>query len=153
MNRATEISLLLIFAILLSSIFVAPAFAIVPQVQNEAVTNSTGNIILNVTVFHTPEQLSPPHYVDLIQVNVDGTTYNFTVEVQPTTTFTIQCDLGPIHGTPTAKVTAHCNVDGGSSPSEIQIPEFPLPIMLLTLVLALSVVVVILRKTKLKINK
>jgi hypothetical protein len=108
-----------------SSIFivsVAPVEAIVPQVQDVIVWNNGGDTILNITVHHTP--VTVLHHVDRIEVDVDGSITNYPVD-QPSTTFIFQANLGQITGTPSARVRAHCTVDGWSIWFEtLQIPEF-----------------------------
>jgi len=154
LNIPTKTPYILFFVvpILLSVSFVTPVFAIVPQVTSVVVWNSGGDTILNVTVFHDPE--TSLHHVDEIEVDVSGNIQSFPVEVQPTTTFTIPCNLGPIEGTPSAKVRAHCTVDGWNSWSEpFQIPEFSLPILLLTLTLVTSLAIFTFRKIKSDVNK
>jgi len=131
---------------------VTPVSAIVPEVQNVVVWNSGGDTILNVTVYHDPQ--TTIHHVDAIEVDISGDIQSFPVGVQPTTTFIIPCNLGPIEGTPSARVRAHCTVDGYNSWSEpFQVPEFSLPVLLLTLVLITSLAIFVLRKTKSNIRK
>jgi len=154
LSRLKELSYIVILGIsvLLSVSFVTPSFAIIPVLTDVDVWNSGGDTILNVTVFHSPED--PSHHVDLIQVDIEGNIQNFTVVVQPTTTFTIPCNLGPIEGTPSARVRVRCTVDGYNSWSEpFEVPEFSLPVLLLTLVLVTSLAVFVLRKTKSNICK
>jgi len=153
-SRLNKLSytMILIISVFLCVSFVTPVFAIVPQVTDVVVWNSGGDTILNVTVFHDPE--TSLHHVDMIEVDVSGNIQSFPVEVQPTTTFTIPCNLGPIEGTPSARVRAHCTVDGWNSWSELlQIPEFSLPVLLLTLILIASLAFFALRKIKSDVHK
>lgn len=153
MKKTNKLSyiLFLIISVLLYLSFAKPVFAIVPQVTDVVVWNSGGDTILNVTVYHSP--VTPSHYVDVIEVDVDGNIQSFPVE-QPTTTFTTPCNLGPIEGTPSARARAHCTVDGWSSWSEpIQIPEFSLSVLLLTLTLVTLFAVSVFRKIKLDTRK
>jgi hypothetical protein len=154
LNRKNKPSTILILAIsiLLSVSFAKPVSAIIPQVTNVDVWNSGGNTILNVTVFHDPENTL--HHVDEIQVDVEGSIQTFPVEVQPTTTFTIPCNLGPIQGTPSTTIKAHCTVNGWSQThGPIEIPEFSPPALLLTLALATLSVVLVFRKISSDIHK
>lgn len=135
----SESARLLWFTIAVSSFSVcmfciASVEAIVPQVQDIIVQDSSGETILNVTVYHTP--VTSTHRVDRIEVDVAGSVTSFPV-VQSLTTFIVQPNLGQITGTPATRVRAHCTIDGWSSWSEtFQIPEFPswiiLPLFLIT---------------------
>jgi hypothetical protein len=139
--------LTLVISVLLIVSFATPVSAIVPQVTNVVVWNSGGDTILNVTVYHDPETSS--HYVDEIEVDVNGAVQSFQVAVQPTTTFTIPCNLGPIEGTPSATVRAHCTLHGWSSwYGPLEIPEFSLLVLLLTLTLVTSLAVFAFRKIR-----
>ncbi|MEM2118207.1 MAG: hypothetical protein QW386_04230 [Candidatus Bathyarchaeia archaeon] len=124
------------------------AFAGIPAVTNVIVWNDGGDTVLNVTVSHSPQSQTIPHYLDSIEVNVDGDIQTFTVNFRPETTFTVPCNLGPISGTPTATVRAHCNIDGyGSWYGPVQIPEFPNSLLPLMLLFTLSIAIMILHKT------
>ena len=154
MSRTNKPSyiLILVISVLLCLSFATPVFAIVPQVTDVIVWNSGGDTILNVTVYHTPE--TSLHHVNEIKVDVEGNIQTFPVEVQPTETFTIPCNLGPIEGTPSATVRAHCTVDGWSEVyGPIEIPEFSLPVLLLTLTLVTLLVVFVFRKIRSDVHK
>jgi hypothetical protein len=120
------------------------------------VYNDGVNTFLNVTVYHYPEETVTPYYVDIIRVTVEGNTTELHIGVQPLTpqnTFTVTYDLGPISGTPTALVEAHCIVDKWSSTNKsVQVPEFSLSAMLLTLAFAISLALVALHKAKPKVR-
>lgn len=127
----------LLLALLFVSIYgsvTKSAAAIIPQIQNVLVWESGGDVIVNVTVFHTP--VSPPtHYVSKIEVNVSGTNHVFEF-TQQTELFTFPCNIGPISGTPLAQVRAYCVFDLYSPWTDpIEIPEFQMPILLITLLL------------------
>lgn len=145
-------ALVFVVSFLLSVDYAAPAFAIVPQINSVVPYSSGGDAILNVTVYHYPE--ISLHYVDLVQVNVTGSVYNFTIGVQPLTpenTFIVSCNLGPISGTPTATIRAHCIYDGnGPWYGPILIPEFLHSMFLLISLLLVSLAVMVFRKTKIK---
>ncbi len=153
LSRLNKFSYILILgiSILLVVSFATPVFAIVPQVTDVVVWNSGGDTILNVTVYHTP--VTPSHHVDEIEVDVEGNIQSFPVE-QSTTTFTTPCNLGPIEGTPSAIVRAHCIVDDWSSWSDpIEVPEFSLPALLLALIIVTSLAVFALHKIRLDVHK
>jgi hypothetical protein len=120
-----------------------------PVVDSVIVFGSGGITKLNVTVSHSPQ--SPTHYLDFIEVNLNGTILTFPVSYRPENTFSVICNLGPITGNPTVTVRAHCNVDGYSQTSfgPIVVPEFQNPAMLLILLLVTSCIL-ILSKAKLR---
>jgi len=149
LNKFSRI-LFLVFLILLSSCLTKSATAIVPQVQNVVVYNDGVSTFLNVTIYHTPEDTS--HFVNTIRVTMGSNNTDLVISPQPLSpqdTFTITYDLGPISGTPTALVEAHCTVNGWSTVNKtIQVPEFSSPAMLLTLAFATSLALVALHKVK-----
>jgi len=151
LNKFSRI-LILVFSVLLSSYLTKSASAIVPEVRNVVVYDNGVSTFLNVTVYHYPEETTTPHYVDIIRVTVAGNTTELHIGVQPLTlqnTFTITYDMGPISGTPTALVEAHCIQNGWSSTNKtIQVPEFSLSAMLLTLAFATSLALVALHKAR-----
>lgn len=150
MRRANQASLLLVLIILGSTSlsFTQSAYAIVPVVQIVTVFDADGNTYLNVTVMHTPE--IEIHYVNLIEVIIDSNTTDLTIGVQqlrPDNTFVITYDVGPVTGTPTATVRAHCTFNGWSSSNWIgPIPEFSMMPLVLFLVTIASMTTIFLRK-------
>jgi hypothetical protein len=69
-------------------------------------------------------------------------------------TFAVPYDLGPVSGTTTITVQAHCNVHGWSIVNWTGvIPEFQLLVLLLMLVLTGSIAVLFSRKIKLCLRK
>jgi len=146
-------ALVFVIAILQSVECAGPVFAIIPEIYGAIPYSSGGDTILNVTVYHYPE--IGAHYVNLVQVNVTGSVYNFTIGVQPLTpenTFTVSCNLGQISGIPTATVRAHCTYNGnGLWYGPVLIPEFSHLTFLLISLLVVSLAVVAFRKTKVKV--
>jgi hypothetical protein len=145
--------LILTLAVLLSVGFAGQAFAIQPQVRNVVPYNVGGSTFLNVTVYHYPEDASIPHYVDKIEVTMGGNTTDMSIGVQTLSadnTFNVTYNLGPISGTPTITVRAHCIVNGWSTPYDWTgtVPEFPVPMLLIALALCASGVVYASRKMK-----
>jgi hypothetical protein len=150
MNRINQLSrvLILVLITLLSSSFAKPTRAIVPVIENVVVWQSGNDVIVNVTVSHSPVLIS--HRVNKIEVNVSGTNHVFNI-IQNTTTFTYPCNIGPIEGNPTAQVRAHCIVDFYSAwTAPIQIPEFQFPALLLTFILSTALATFALYKNKLR---
>jgi desulfoferrodoxin (superoxide reductase-like protein) len=83
---------------------------------------SDGKIRLEIT----HQSPSPNHYVDMIEVQVNGVTQQFSQQPQTTDPFTVELDLGTLQGTPEVKARAHCNIHGWSDWSQtIAVPEFP----------------------------
>jgi hypothetical protein len=115
--------------------------AIVPEIQEVVFWNNGENNMLNVTIYHTP--VTAFHYVDQIEVDIDGIISSYPVS-QPSVTFTAQINLGQIIGNPLGRTRAHCTIDGWNSWSSQQaIPELSLStIISLCLVGTLMVIVV-----------
>jgi hypothetical protein len=128
--------LLLVVSLSLCARFAETAVAIIPEITDVLVWESDGDVIINVTVYHTPVQTFPViHRVDRIEVNVSGTIHIFDL-TQTTETFTYPCNIGPVEGTPLAQVRVHCTQDGYCSWTEpFLIPEFQWLALLLTLTL------------------
>jgi desulfoferrodoxin (superoxide reductase-like protein) len=69
---------------------------------------------------------SAGHYVDMVEVQVAGTTRQFSLQPQSSDPFTVELDLGELQGTPDVRARAHCNLHGWSDWSQtIAVPEFP----------------------------
>lgn len=125
-----------------------PVFAPVPVVQNVVPHDVGGSTYLDITVLHSIE--IPSHYVNTIEVVLGSNTTDLTTGVQtlaPDGTFTVSYDLGPISGTPTITVKAHCIIDGPSITNWTgQVPEFTIPILMLILTFIASIAALALRK-------
>lgn len=137
--------MLLVFATI-AALQIRPVLALVPSVDAPVPWTSGTHTILNITVRH---EINPPgagHYVDYVEVDIDGTPHTINLEPpQPDHLFTIQYDMGEVTGTPTVKARAHCTVHGpsGYSPS-VQVPEFSFSQLLLILAI-ISIATVLLR--------
>lgn len=133
--KKTPITFLTILVFSVLTCLTRPVIAGYPVVNDVVVFEDAGNTMLNVTVFHSPQ--NPVHYLDFVEVDLNGTILTFPVDYRSETSFTVTCDLGPIVGTPTATVRAHCKIDGYSQSSfgPIVVPEFPMSSLLLILVL------------------
>jgi hypothetical protein len=152
MNKLLTITVCAILT-LLSMVFAKPAFAVVPEVRNVIPYPVDVSTYLNVTVYHTPE--IPSHYVNVIMVTLDTNSTSLTIDVQPLKsddTFNIQYDMGPISGTPTIHVEAHCLINGWSAEWIGPIPEYPTP-ALLTMLFALSTTILVFHRVKRRIRK
>ena len=147
--------LLFVVLVLFCASFASPAFAIVPEVRNVVAYDVGGSTYLNVTVYHTPEQAD--HYVNSIEAIMGSNTTDLIIGVQTLNAsdmFTISYDLGPVSGTPTITVKAHCNIHGWSTVNWTgQVPEFSLTMLLLIFALNASIAVLIFRKFHFHIRK
>ncbi len=85
----------------------------VPTVLSINQWKSSADTILNITTTHASP--SDSHFVDQIEVNVNGSVRVVTLSGQSTTTFLTQYNLGVITGTPSIGARAHCNVHGWSN--------------------------------------
>ena len=141
-------SSIIFLIILTSSILTCTARPVVagdPIVSDVVVFDDSGITKLNVTVFHSPQYSI--HYLNSIEVDLNGSIIPFPVAHRPQNTFTVTCDLGPILGTPTATVRAHCNIDGYSqSYGPTIVPEFTVLSLLLVLVLTTLTATILFRK-------
>jgi desulfoferrodoxin (superoxide reductase-like protein) len=145
----------ILIASVLFTCFAGSVFAVVPEVRSVVPWNNGSSVILNVTVYHTPE--ISVHHVDAIEVTMGANTTDLSIGVQnlsPDDTFTVPYDLGPVSGTTAITVRPHCNVHGWSIVNWTGvIPEFQLLILLLALVLAGSIAVLFKGKIKLSLRK
>ena len=90
------------------------------QIDNVS-QGSSGKIRLQITHLNP----SSTHYVDVIEVDVNGQVTQFNQQPQTTDPFTVELDLGQLQGNPTIRARAHCTKHGWSSwSSQIQVPEF-----------------------------
>ena len=148
-------TLLFVVLVLFCASFKSPAFAIVPEVRNVVAYDVGGSTYLNITIYHYPEDLS--HYVNATEVIMGSNTTDLTIGVQTlnaSNMFTISYDLGPVVGTPTITVKAHCIVNGWSTVDWTgQVPEFSLPTLLLIFALSASIAVLVFRKFHFHIRK
>lgn len=135
--------IMLIFSVLTCTIFAGPAFAGYPAVNDVVVFEDAGNTMLNVTVFHSPQ--NSVHYLNFIEVDLNGTILTFPVIYRSESSFTVTCDLGAIIDNPTATVRSHCNIDGYSQSSfgPIVVPEFLNSTLLLILILTSSMAIIL----------
>jgi desulfoferrodoxin (superoxide reductase-like protein) len=122
-ERYVLITLVAVFSLLTLSSATGTVSANVPtvlQIDNIS-QGSSGKIRLQIT--HT--NANPTHFVDVIEVDVNGQVNQFSQQPQTTDPFTVELDLGTWQGNPTIRARAHCNKHGWSNWSgQIQIPEF-----------------------------
>jgi hypothetical protein len=124
---------------------IRPALALTPSVDAPLVWTSGTHTILNITVRHEIIPAEPSHYVNFVEVDIDGTTHTINLSPpQPDHFFIVQYDMGEVAATPTVKARAHCTIHNFSaySPS-VQVPEFSFAQLLLILVTILGLVVLV----------
>ena len=137
-------SLAALSVVALSS-FIKGAEANVPtvvQVENIS-QGSIGKIRLQISHANP----SSSHYVDLVEVDVNGQVTQFNQQPQNTDPFTLELDLGQVQGTPNVRARVHCNTHGWSDWSnQVPVPEFPATAMAVFMALAASLFMI--KKTK-----
>jgi len=137
-NRAGKKSLFLILFLALMAITgsqIHVVFADVPSVLIIEPWTSGTDTILNITVRHSSSTSS--HYVNKVEVDVDGTVHDIDLIPQSTVNFVVQFNMGELTEEPTVRARAVCTIHGWSSWSNsVQVPEFSLiqPILILAIV-------------------
>ncbi len=115
-------------------------FAGVPDVLSVEGWASGTDTILNITVSHSP--FTPTtHYVNKVEVDVDGTVHDIPLTSQSTVTFVVQYNMSEVTGTPTVQTRAFCIIDGWSSWSEpLVVPEFSwIHVLLILIVVPIAI--------------
>jgi len=135
-SRFFLVSLCLSFAVMLLLGHVGTATANVPTVLQIVNISQGSEGKIRLEIAHSSP--SSAHYVDLVEVQVNGATQQFNLQPQSANPFTVELDLGAVQGTPDVRARAHCNLHGWSDWSQtIAVPEFPtVVIMALTLLVA-----------------
>lgn len=125
-NNKTVIFIFISSTIAFASVtifFPNPVLADVPDVLNVEPWTSGTETILNITVRHSAPTGS--HYIDIVQVDVDGAVDDIPLEPQSTNPFIIHYNMGEVTGEPSVQARAHCTLHGWGSWSEsLVIPEF-----------------------------
>jgi desulfoferrodoxin (superoxide reductase-like protein) len=84
---------------------------------------------------------SSGHYINLVEVDIDGNIQQFNLQPQTTDPFDVELELGALQGTPNVRARAHCIIHGYSAWSDqIAIPELPIPALALLGALVASLV-------------
>ncbi|UCB60828.1 MAG: hypothetical protein JSV75_04325 [Candidatus Bathyarchaeota archaeon] len=95
----------------------------IPDVTSVEPWTSGTDTILNITVRHASP--TPTHYVDAVEVDIDGTVEAVYLEGQSTETFLAQYNMGEVTDTPAVQARAFCTWHGWSSWSQpVVVPEF-----------------------------
>ncbi len=111
------------FSLLTVFSMIPMANANVPSVLqiNNISQGSSGRISLQIS--HSSP--SPSHYVDMVEVDVNGQVKQFSLQPQTSDPFTIELDLGQLQGTANVRARAHCTIHGwGNWSNQIAVPEF-----------------------------
>lgn len=124
-----------------------PVLADVADVLSVEPWTSGTETVLNITVRHSAPTGS--HYIDIVQVDVDGEVEDINLESQSTNPFIVQYNMDEVAGEPAVQVRAHCTLHGWGSWSEsLVIPEFSSIIVLV--ILAVLTLTTIYFKSKMK---
>lgn len=148
-NKTVILVFLLLAAAFVSVVFLLPnpVLADVPDVLSVEPWTSGTETVLNITVRHSAPTGS--HYIDIVQVDVDGEVEDINLESQSTNPFIVQYNMGEVVGEPSVQVRAHCTLHGWGSWSEsLVIPEFSSIIVLV--ILAVLTLTTIYFKSKIK---
>lgn len=120
-----------------SSSSVKRAKADVPDVLQIENISQDSNGKIRLKIRHANPSIF--HYVDAIDVDVNGKVTQFSLPPYDIDPFTVELDLGEIQGNPTVRAKARCNIHGWSAwSSAVIIPEFSALAMTLSLALAAS---------------
>lgn len=131
------------------STFLTPVYADVPSILNVEPFISGSETILNITVRHAGPTSS--HYINTIQVEIDGTVNDLNLDPQTTHPFTVQYNMGELNSEPSVRVRAHCNVHGYSSWSTLEtIPEFGLFNSILIFIVLSIITIYLISKIRIK---
>ena len=114
----------MINSIIIPTMLSAPVYADVPGIVNVEPWIKGTETILNITIRHSSPTSS--HYIDLIQVDIDGIVNDLNLDPQSANPFIVEYSLGELSGEPSVRVRSHCNLHGWGGWSNPQtIPEFP----------------------------
>jgi len=117
--------------------FVERAEANVPTVLQVENISQDSNGRINLQISHANP--SSNHYVDLVEVDVNGQVKQFPQQPQSSDPFTVELELGQVQGTPNVRARAHCIIHGWSDWSnQVTVPEFPATAMAVFIALAAS---------------
>jgi uncharacterized membrane protein YozB (DUF420 family) len=113
-KRALRCVFLGVLFLLASVLVVDTVFADVPVINSvRPWTRATdSHLVLNITVTH--RNYYTGHYVDRVQVDINGTVDTVSLSPPQLVTFVVQYDVGVVSSL-TARAMAHCTVHGSSS--------------------------------------
>jgi len=129
--RNVSLMYLLILICLISiCVFPVEVHANVPVILDMSTVEAAGKVSLEIQINHLNpsigQKYSADHYVNLVEVEIDGTPHQISVMQPPTAeTFKVTYYIGQLTGYPTIRVRAHCTIHGWSEWSQPQvIPEY-----------------------------
>jgi len=142
----SPIFLLVLLSLVLIYMFPNEVHANVPLILDVSTVEAGGQVSLEIQIKHLNPSIggySADHYVDLIDVEIDGTPYQIQVVQPPTAeTFKVTYYIGELTGYPTIRVRAHCTLHGWSEWSQPQvIPEYPKGPIAVTLLSILCILI------------
>lgn len=106
----------------------------VPTVVSIEAWTSGTDTILNITVRHSSPTSS--HYMDIVEIDIDGTVETVNFSPQSTVTFVVQFNMGREIDAPEIIARVHCTPHGWSSWSDPKvIPEFSTIHLLMILIM------------------
>ncbi len=148
-KRTKRLVLVLLLALVATAIFqIRVALADVPSVVSIEPWTSETDTILNITVTHSSPTSS--HYVNKVEVDVNGTINDIDLTPQSTVTFTVQYDLGELAVEVPVQARAYCTIHGWSNwSSPVVVPEFSF-VQLLPILAGVSIAVLLLRRVVVK---
>ncbi len=131
-------------------------FADVPSVLGIKQWASGTDTILNITVRHSSPTSS--HYVNEVEVDLDGTVHDINLTSQSTVTFVVQSNMGEIAEEPTVRARAYCTIHRWSSWSNSERASgFSLnqliPLLAIASILVIALVTVLLFRSKVRGSK
>ena len=147
------IIILSLLLVIVAVVPLAPVFADVPDVQDIVFwTDGEGNTLLNITIRHNANVPPLAHYVDLINVEIDGITTTVPLsDNQTSLIFVPQYNMGQVINTPTLRARVHCIVHSyGGFSAPVQVPEFSVIHLLAIFVLVSIVSLFLSRKSTLQ---
>ena len=135
---------LLLLFVVLTGFETYPVSADVPSVLSIEPWARGDESLLNITVTHSSPTSS--HYVNVVEVDINGSIQAISLLPQSTTTFVIQYELAGGTDELTVQARAHCNLHGWSSWSGSGQGDanFPLPPTIVIVAAALIIIIVLL---------
>jgi len=130
LRKLSLICLLILVPLIAICVSPPEVHANTPVILGISTVQVDGKVSLEIEINHLNPSIggySADHYVDLIEVEVDGTPHQIQVAQPPTAeTFKVTYYIGELTGYPTIRVRAHCTIHGWSEWSQPQvIPEYP----------------------------
>jgi len=103
---------------------------------------TTGKIKLTIHHMDGTSTLSA-HYVDIVEVDVDGKVKQFTYDNPlQNSPFVVELDLGTIKASSVVKARAHCIIYGwGAWSDAVPVPEFPVAALVSIVALAATLLI------------